>query len=74
LEIDVGRIADERQWRLTTRRGQPAGQIGGSFFRDTPAGYKAEHTAEQQRQAESGRKVELMPLEKLRRQWYRATE
>jgi hypothetical protein len=46
------------------RRGQPAGQIAGSFFGVTPAGYKAEHSAEQQRQAESGRKVELTPLQK----------
>src|SRR5580700_8391172 len=34
-----------------SRRGQPAGQIAGSFFGVTPAGYKAEHTAEQQGQA-----------------------
>jgi hypothetical protein len=36
----------------------------GGLFGVTPAACKAEHTAEQQRQAESGRKVELTPLQK----------
>jgi hypothetical protein len=48
--------------------GQPVGQIAGSFFGVTPVGYKAEHTAEQQLQAESGRIVELTPLQKKLRQ------
>lgn len=47
-----------------SRRGQPSHQIAGSFFGVTPVGYKAEHTGEQQRQAQSGRKVELTPLQK----------
>jgi hypothetical protein len=34
------------------------------FFGVAPAGYKAEHTAEQQQHAESGRKVELTPLQR----------
>jgi hypothetical protein len=50
------------------RRGQSAGQIAASYFGVTPAGYKAEHSAEQQRQAESGRKVELTRLQKRLRQ------
>jgi hypothetical protein len=46
------------------RRGAPVGQIAASFFGVTPAGYKAEHSAEQQRQAESGRTSALRPLQK----------
>ena len=50
------------------RRRQPAGQIAGSFFGVTPAGYKAKHSAGQQRQAEVGRKVDLTRLQKRLRQ------
>jgi hypothetical protein len=46
----------------------PAGQLVRGFFGGTPFGYKAAHTAEQQRQPESGRKVELTPLQKKLRQ------
>jgi hypothetical protein len=43
-------------------------QVAAGFFGVQPAGDKATHTAEQQWQAESARKVELTPLEKRRRQ------
>jgi hypothetical protein len=42
-------------------------QVAAGFFGVQPAGYKATHTAEQQRQAESARNMQLTPLEKRRR-------
>jgi hypothetical protein len=44
--------------------GASAGQTAAGFFGVQPAGYRQTHSAEQQRQAESGRKVELTPLQK----------
>jgi hypothetical protein len=54
--------------RRAARRGAPVGQIAARLFGITPAGYRAEHTAEQQRRDEASRKVELTPLQKRLRQ------
>jgi hypothetical protein len=50
--------------RLYRELSAPIGRTNPESFGVTLEGYKVEHTAEQQRQAESGRKVELTPLQK----------
>jgi hypothetical protein len=53
-------VARER----TEQRAIPTEKSVGGLFGVTPAGYKTAYTAEQQRRAESGRAVELTPLQK----------